>query len=66
MWFSYYKTTNRTAPCGVVRCDALLLTMRCGYAILRLFWCGFYSLCGLVNTFNCGRTITIYKTPQVG
>ena len=24
--FSYYKTANRTAPCGVVRC---------GYAILR-------------------------------
>ena len=25
MRFSYYKTANRTAPCGVVRC---------GYAIL--------------------------------
>ena len=38
MWFvrfSYYKTTNRTAPCDVVQCNALLLAMRCGYAILR-------------------------------
>ena len=46
MWFvrfSYYKTTNRTTPCGVLRCgalllavqcDALLLAMRCDYAIL--------------------------------
>ena len=33
--FSYYKTANRTAPCGVVRCGALLLAVRCGYAILR-------------------------------
>ena len=33
--FSYYKTTNRTAPYGVVRCGALLLAVRCGYAILR-------------------------------
>ena len=38
--FSYYKTANRTAPCGVVRCGALLLAVRCGYAILRvvLLW----------------------------
>ena len=33
--FSYYKTVNRTAPCDVVQCSALLLAMRCGYAILR-------------------------------
>ena len=33
--FTYYKTANYTAPCGVVRCSALLLAMRCGYAILR-------------------------------
>ena len=33
--FSYYKTANRTAPCGVVRCGALLLAAWCGYAILR-------------------------------
>ena len=33
--FSYYKTANRTAPCGVVRCGAILLALRCSYAILR-------------------------------
>ena len=33
--FSYYKTANRIAPCGVVRCGARLLAVRCGYAILR-------------------------------
>ena len=33
--FSYYKTANRTASCDVVQCSALLLAMRCGYAILR-------------------------------
>ena len=33
--FFYYKTANRTAPCGVVRCGALLLAVQCGYAILR-------------------------------
>ena len=26
--FSYYKTTNRTASCGVVWCDALLLAVQ--------------------------------------
>ena len=35
MWFSYYKTTNRTVPGGVVQCGALLLMVQCGYAILR-------------------------------
>ena len=34
--FSYYKTANRTALCGVVRCGALLLAVRYGYAILRV------------------------------
>ena len=33
MWFSYYKTTNCTAPCGVVQCSALLLV--CG--VVRLY-----------------------------
>ena len=33
--FSYYKIVNRTAPCDVVRCDALLLAVRCGYTILQ-------------------------------
>ena len=39
MWFvlfSYYKTANRTASCGVVRCGALLLAVQFGYAILRV------------------------------
>ena len=35
MQFSYYKTANLTAPFSVVRCGALLLAVRCGYAILR-------------------------------
>ena len=35
MRFSYYKTANCTAPCGVVWYSALLLVVRCGYAILR-------------------------------
>ena len=35
VWFSYYKTANRIALCGVVRCDALLLVVRYGYTILR-------------------------------
>ena len=34
MQFSYYKTANRTAPYGVVRCGALLLVVQCSYAIL--------------------------------
>ena len=34
--FSYCKTVNRTVPCGVVRCGAILLAVRCGYAILRV------------------------------
>ena len=40
--FSDYKTANRIAPCGVVRCGARLLAVRCSYAILRTvlvrFW----------------------------
>ena len=32
--FSYFKTANRTVRCNVVRCSALLLAVRCGYAIL--------------------------------
>ena len=35
VWFSYYKTTNRTTPCGMVRYSALLLAVQCGYVILR-------------------------------
>ena len=51
--FSYYQTTNLIAPCGVVRCDAILLAVQCDYAILRVVlvrFCGFCGLCGLVNT----------------
>ena len=33
--FSYYKTANYTAPCGLVRCGALLLAVLYGYAILQ-------------------------------
>ena len=32
--FSYYKTANHIAPCGVMRCGAILLAVRYGYAIL--------------------------------
>ena len=49
MRFSYYKTANRTAPCGVVRCGAVM-------PFCRQFWCGFCDLCGLcglVNTPTC-------------
>ena len=35
MRFSYYKIANRTAPCSVVRCGALLLAVQCCYAILQ-------------------------------
>ena len=51
--FSYYKTANCTASCGVMRYSALLFAVQYGYAIMpfyRRFWYGFYSLCGLVNT----------------
>ena len=35
--FSYYKPANHIAPCGgAVRCGAILLAVRCGYAILRV------------------------------
>ena len=34
--FFYYKTTNHTIPCGVVRCTVTSGAMRCGYAILQV------------------------------
>ena len=34
VWFFYYKTANRIASCGMVRCGALLLAVRYSYAIL--------------------------------
>ena len=42
--FSYYKTANRTAPCGVVRCGVILLAVRCSYAILRAVF-AVYAVC---------------------
>ena len=38
--FPYYKTANRTAPCGVMQCNAILIAVWFGYAILRavLVW----------------------------
>ena len=41
--FSYYKIANRTAPCGVVRCSAILLAVRCS-AILLAVRCGYAIL----------------------
>ena len=47
--FSYYKTTNRTAPCSAVqyylRSSAVMPF--CGW-----FWCGFCDLCGLCGLMN--------------
>ena len=40
MRFSYYKTANCIAPCGVVQCNAIM-------SFYGRFWYGFY---GLVNT----------------
>ena len=57
--FSYYKTANRTTPCGVVHCY-----LWCGAIVsfFEQFWCDFCSLCGLVNTANenyCANSITL-------
>ena len=62
VWFSYYKTANRTTPCDAVQYGALLLMVWCAHAILRRFMCGFCSLCilcSLVNTpsFVCDQHI---------
>ena len=59
--FSYYKTANRTAPCGVVRCGALLLVVQCGYAILWvvLMWfmrLGEHPYRGPYNTLVLSKT----------
>ena len=48
--FSYYKTANCTAPCGVVRYDALLLAVRCG-ALLLAVWCGYGILQAVLVRF---------------
>ena len=44
--FSYYKTANRTAPCGVVQCDALLLAVR-----LWHFVGGFGAVCAVYTVW---------------
>ena len=44
--FSYYKTTNRTAPCGAVRC-----TITCG-AVRCTITCGAVRLCLFVGGFG--------------
>ena len=53
--FFYYKTANRTTPCDVVQCGALLLAVRCGYAILRAvlvrLWCGYAILRAVLVRF---------------
>ena len=72
VWFSYYKTANRTAPSGMVRCGALLLAVRCGYAILRAVLVQFlrfvwfirfsehsYSLCSQKETDNDVGSTTV-------
>ena len=39
--FSYYKTANRTASCGVVQCDAVRCTITCSAVQLCHFAGGF-------------------------
>ena len=54
--FYYYKTTNCTTLCGAVHyylwCSAVMLF--CGW-----LWCGFCSLCNLVNTNNKTANCTV-------
>ena len=43
MRYSYYKTANCIAPCGVVRCSALLLAVRLchfvgGFGVVFAVW----------------------------
>ena len=47
--FSYYKTVNRTVPCGVVH-----YYLRCGAVMpfCERFWCGFCGLCDLCGLVN--------------
>ena len=51
MRFSYYKTANRIAPYGVVRCGAVM-------SFCERFWCGLY---GLVNIPTYGTLNTDYN-----
>ena len=49
--FSYYKTANYTTPCGVVRCGALLLAVRCGAVRLWHFVGGFGAVCAVYTVW---------------
>ena len=42
--FSYYKTANRIAPCGVVQCGAVWCTITCGAVQLCHFVGGFCAV----------------------
>ena len=55
MRFSYYKITNRTASCGVVRCSARLLAVRL---------CHFTGDFGTIFTVYAGWWIPLYMTIQ--
>ena len=63
--FSYYKTANRTAPCGVVQCGVILLAVWCGLygfliikpqtALHHAVWCGVVRCkitCGAVQLYH--------------
>ena len=50
MRFYYYKTANRTTPCGVVRCNAVWCSAVMPF--YERFWCDFYDLCGLCGLVN--------------
>ena len=60
--FSYYKTVNHTAPCGVVRCGAVHYYLQCS-AVMPFcgwFWydfCGLCCLCGVMNTPTCNNIL---------
>ena len=42
--FSYYKTTNRIAPCGMMQCGAVRCNITCG----AVWLCPFASSFGMV------------------
>ena len=54
VWFSYYKTANRIALCGVVWCNAVQYYLRCDAVMpfYKWFWYDFYGLYGLRSLVN--------------
>ena len=59
MRFSYYKTANHTASCGMVWC-----TITCGTVQLYYFasdFCNLCGLCGLVNTPRLNHLVCPYQ-----